>query len=456
MESGTTQTVAAYEEVRQNAQAGSARAQYALSEIEFKRGNKGEALRWLQKAVEKNFSNACYTMATFQIAGISVPYDAIGARSNVTQAAAQGHADAQLLLSQMARSGLGGEKSQKLANSILFGLAQAGHPVALCGVAMLVYIRNRESDAVDKLLERAAIGGSHIAAYIQAEKRRDAATAGDLAARDERIKYLFISARAGNGLAQAELTEHDKLVVQEILSRASFSPAVDSEVDLKYVEEILDQEVEYSFDQPEILSKEHPIAIYRRFLTPLECSYMKAAAAPSIQPSSTINPLTGELIKNEIRTSSSSNFDPMSRDCFIFAVDERIAAATGTDVEQGEPLNVLYYRIGEEYKFHYDHLPEEGEDPGALQSEGGQRKYTFLISMNEDYTGGETIFPKLELMYRGQLGDALMFQNLDSRGRPNNRMLHAGMPVKRGYKWVASKWIREGEYRLGAPARAAT
>ena len=438
---------------RRDAQSGDPRAQYALSEIEFKRGNKREALSWLAKSVGQGFSDACYSMAMFQIAGVSVPYDAAGARRNLRTAADQGHADAGLVLSQLVRSGYGGSKDGESASALLVGLAERGHPMALCGVAMLLHIRGRLGSVAEVLLERAALQGSHIAAYIQAEMRRDAAASGDLLARDERIKYLFLSARAGNRLAEAELTENEKSVVQGILDGASFSPGADSNVNFADVAEALDQPFEHVPDQPETLSSESNVLKFPKFLTPVECSYIKAAAAPSIQPSSTVHPHTGELIRNEIRTSSSSNFDPVSRDHFIFSVEERIAAATHTTVDQGEPLNVLYYRIAEEYKFHYDFLSPNNEDERRLLKEGGQRKYTFLISLNEEYSGGETYFPRLDVKYRGRLGDALMFQNTGVDGQPNELMLHAGMPITGGQKWVASKWIREEVFTLGAPAR---
>ena len=438
---------------RRDAQSGDPRAQYALSEIEFKRGNKREALSWLEKSVGQGFSDACYSMAMFQIAGVSVPFDAVGARCNLRKAADQGHADAGLVLSQLVRSGYGGSRNAESANALLAGLAERGHPMALCAVAMLLQVRGQLESVAETLLERAALEGSHVAAYIQAELRREAVASGDPRARDDRIKYLFLSARAGNRLAAAELTENEKSVVQGILDRVSFAPTVDSIVDFEEVAEALNQPFAHVPDRPEILSSECNILKFRNFLTPLECSYIKAAAAPSIQPSSTVHPHTGELIKNEIRTSSSSNFDPVSRDHYIFSVDERIAAATETTIEQGEPLNVLYYRIAEEYKFHYDFLSENNEDERRLLKEGGQRKYTFLISLSEEYTGGETCFPRLDVKYRGQLGDALMFQNTGSDGQPNELMLHAGMPITGGQKWVASKWIREEEFTLGAPAR---
>jgi hypothetical protein len=440
------------EEIKRKARKGDSRAQYALSETEFEDGNKTEALKWLKKSVQKDFPDACFTMATFQMAGISVPYDAVGARTNLARASDQGHADAQLLFSQLVRSGYGGEKNTRLANDLLLDLAKKGHPLALCGVAMLLHIRRALGDAVDQLLELAALKGSHIAAYIQAHERRDAALGGDLIARNDRIKFLFIAADAGNRLATAELVEYKKQLVAEVLKAASFSSTIALDFDFESIEEIINKDVEHNLSQPEILSDGNNILIYRAFLTPLECIYIKAAAAPTIQPSSTIHPLTGKLVKNFIRTSSSSNFDPVSRDCFIYAVDERIAAASGTNTDQGEALNILYYRVGEEYKYHYDHLPDGGKQDMTFLQESGQRKYTFVISMNEGYVGGETVFPDLDLKYRGRLGDALMFQNLHDDGTANKLMRHAGMPLSKGTKWVATKWIREKKFSFGTPS----
>ena len=271
--------------LRRDAQIGDARAQYALSEIEFKRGNKSEAMSWLERSAGQGFSDACYSMAMFQIAGVSVPFNASGARHNLRTAADQGHADAGLVLSQWFRSGFGGSTDGESANALLVELAERGHPMALCGVAMLLHIRGRMGDVAECLLERAALQGSHIAAYIQAETLRCAAAGGDLRARDDRIKYLFLSARAGNRLAAAELTENDKSVVRGILDRASFASTVDPTVNFKDIVEVLDQAIEYGFGQPEILSSEGNVLIFRNFLTPVECSYIRAAAAPTIQPS---------------------------------------------------------------------------------------------------------------------------------------------------------------------------
>ena len=46
--------------------------------------------------------------------------------------------------------------------------------MALCGVAMLLHVRGQLESVAATLLERAALQGSHVAAYVQAEMRGDA------------------------------------------------------------------------------------------------------------------------------------------------------------------------------------------------------------------------------------------------------------------------------------------
>jgi len=44
---------------------------------------------------------------------------------------------------------------------------------------------------------------------------------------------------------------------------------------------------------------------------------------------------------------------------------------------------------------------------------------------------------------KGSTGDALIFRNVDASGRPDPAARHAGLPVIRGEKLIASRWIRE-------------
>ena len=113
-----------------------------------------------------------------------------------------------------------------------------------------------------------------------------------------------------------------------------------------------------------------------------------------------------------------------------------IALATEQYRNQGEPLQVLRYRPGQEYRPHFD----------AIANDDNQRVMTFLVYLNDDYEGGETEFLSTGLKVRGRKGDGLLFRNADISGAPDPSSQHAGLPVTAGEKYLASRWIRERRF----------
>jgi prolyl 4-hydroxylase len=71
-----------------------------------------------------------------------------------------------------------------------------------------------------------------------------------------------------------------------------------------------------------------------------------------------------------------------------------------------------------------------------------------LIYLNDDYVGGETVFPRLGWAFKGQTGDALVFWNMSAAGEREMNSIHAGAPVTRGEKWLFSQWVRERPHPL--------
>ena len=56
--------------------------------------------------------------------------------------------------------------------------------------------------------------------------------------------------------------------------------------------------------------------------------------------------------------------------------------------------------------------------------------------------GGSTLFPRVSVS--PELGSAVFWFNLDSRGAKDSRMEHGACPTALGVKWVSNKWISEG------------
>ena len=182
------------------------------------------------------------------------------------------------------------------------------------------------------------------------------------------------------------------------------------------------------------LSDAPEIRHFPALFSPTECAYLIEVARPILQPSVVVDPRTGQLVPNPVRTSSAAGFPFTDENPAIHALNRRLAAASGTPVRAGEPLQILHYAPGQQYHEHSDALP------GVVPSQ--QRVLTFLIYLNEGYEGGETTFPAAGVTFRGRIGDGLLFRNASADGTPDPRAIHAGMPVTRGTKHLASRWIR--------------
>ncbi len=191
--------------------------------------------------------------------------------------------------------------------------------------------------------------------------------------------------------------------------------------------------------EAEPLSAAPQIRLFRRLFTARECEYLIAVAGPLFEPSVVIDPRSGVPIRDPVRSSDVAGFALALEDPVIHALNRRIAAASGTDVRQGEPLQILRYRRGQEFKPHLDVLP----------SGDNQRVLTTLVLLNSEFSGGETEFLSAGLKWKGAVGDAIIFANVQEDGQPDMRARHAGRPVIAGEKLLASRWIRRKPLDLG-------
>lgn len=174
-----------------------------------------------------------------------------------------------------------------------------------------------------------------------------------------------------------------------------------------------------------------PITRFPGFCTAEECAFIADAAAPLFEPANVVDPRTGAPVRNLVRTSDTAAFPFVDESPALHAINRRIASVSRTLPEQGEPLQVLRYRPGQEYRPHIDALP------GAVN----QRIATMLIYLNDGYEGGQSHFLHTGFSVEVKAGDAILFQNCRD-GAPDMAMLHAGLPVRRGTKLIASRWIR--------------
>ena len=130
-------------------------------------------------------------------------------------------------------------------------------------------------------------------------------------------------------------------------------------------------------------------------------------------------------------------------DLVSWAIKSRMAALAGHPARHGEALAVIVYRPGDEYRAHFDFILDSTGYAAEDLSRRGQRVATSLVRLNEEFTGGDTVFPRLDVRWSGRRGDALSFDNVASDGSCEKTSLHAGEPVTEGVKAIASLWLRE-------------
>ena len=190
--------------------------------------------------------------------------------------------------------------------------------------------------------------------------------------------------------------------------------------------------------------KNPQVVVLGNLLSAQECEAIIESAKPRLARSLTVQTSTGGEELNPDRTSNGMFFS-RGQTPEVARIEARIARLVGWPLENGEGFQVLRYHPGAEYKPHYDYFdPAEPGTPTILKR-GGQRVATLVMYLNEPARGGGTTFPDVGLEVAPVRGNAVFFSY--DRPHPSTRTLHAGAPVLEGEKWVATKWLREREFR---------
>lgn len=189
----------------------------------------------------------------------------------------------------------------------------------------------------------------------------------------------------------------------------------------------------------------HPrVVVFGNLLSPEECEGLIAAARVRLARSLTVETRTGGEVLNVDRTSEGMFFERGEND-IVARLEQRIAALLRWPVEFGEGLQILRYAPGAQYRPHYDYFdPGEPGTPTILKR-GGQRVATLVMYLQEPDQGGATTFPDVGLEVAPVRGTGVFFSYEDPD--PATRTLHGGAPVLAGEKWVATKWLREREFK---------
>jgi hypothetical protein len=123
----------------------------------------------------------------------------------------------------------------------------------------------------------------------------------------------------------------------------------------------------------------------------------------------------------------------------------RVCNVSKTSIDEAEDLQVVRYKPNGFYKPHYDACCygscSTDNNNGKRLLTTTQRKKTLLVYLNDEFEGGETIFPNLNEKYKLKKGDAILFNNMNWFGYCTPLALHGGDVVQSGEKWICNIWL---------------
>jgi len=177
--------------------------------------------------------------------------------------------------------------------------------------------------------------------------------------------------------------------------------------------------------------------IARDFLDPAHCAALCSAIDARRRPSDIADHKGGP----DFRTSETCDFD--LGDPLVAEVDGLLCDFLGLPNTLSEPIQGQRYAAGQEFKPHTDSFNPGGVDYFVHCTEQGQRTWTAMLYLNVPEDGGATRFKAIGKTIQPELGKLVAWNNLLPDGSPNDATLHQGMKVRRGTKYIITKWFRQ-------------
>lgn len=129
----------------------------------------------------------------------------------------------------------------------------------------------------------------------------------------------------------------------------------------------------------------------------------------------------------------------------IDVLTQRIAALFRLEPSLCEHPEYIVYEQGGAFKRHFDGalsgaMPSLSSDPEAQS----QRVFTGVLYLNDGFSGGTTVFPRLKVELTPKSGRLAFWQNTKpANPKAHPESMHEGRPVTAGHKHILSFWFRD-------------
>lgn len=155
-----------------------------------------------------------------------------------------------------------------------------------------------------------------------------------------------------------------------------------------------------------------------------------------------------QILEGKIKSIRNSSQHWINKnDPIIKHIYQKISSMYNIPFENAEDMQVVRYLPNQYYNEHHDSCCDDNIKCDDFSKKSGQRILTVLIYLNNEFTDGQTYFPKLKLKIKPKTGSAIVFYPLAMNSSKCHPLaLHAGLPVSSGEKWIANLWFREKKY----------
>lgn len=188
---------------------------------------------------------------------------------------------------------------------------------------------------------------------------------------------------------------------------------------------------------PIVICSSPKITIFKNFINEKASKEIISAYSSKNQPSYVTDGIT--ITKSKLRSSSSSLIKKENKK--ILKLRTKVCSLYDWSLNDCERFQFITYSEGEEYAPHFDAF-----DTNQIKSSRGeiknQRLITNIIYLNENFTGGETLFPKLDVSIKAETGMILSFENcISDTNFLNPFSIHQSNPISEGKKHILISWL---------------
>lgn len=204
--------------------------------------------------------------------------------------------------------------------------------------------------------------------------------------------------------------------------------------------DFLEKEEEYDrikFNNPDLTKN---VAVYDDFISTEDCDYLIRLSQDRFIKSMVFD---SEKPLTDGRTSESAYLT--IKDETIERLKQKCSELLEVPVSHFEDFQCVSYQLGQEYQNHFDTYDASTEEGRMEIEKNGQREYTILAYLNDDFEGGGTHFPRLDLVLKPKKGRVVIFKSINNNRTVIQTSIHAGLPVSNGRKYALNIWVRDKE-----------